>query len=243
MTPMSSRDSAGTKPPHCTPARAELLVQSALLDVLGPITATLTGRGVSVRCVEDVTTALRIRPRQLVALSAFTDLQLVAVSRVAAEHPLAAVIATITDATGRQTHAAMRAGAALVLNTLISVPHLTDVLYTFARVYAHQPNSPVPDPSRCPADGTASPSGGLYVPRSAMRLENDDTDLLRLLVGNATTAEIASRYYRSERSMYRRLRALYTHLGVKSRQELRELSLRGPQSELDPVRRSSALRS
>lgn len=43
--------------------------------------------------------------------------------------------------------------------------------------------------------------------------------------------------------MYRRLRALYTHLGVKSRQELRELSLRGPQSELDPVRRSSALRS
>ncbi|MGW0178189.1 hypothetical protein [Nocardia sp. NPDC003345] len=153
--------------------------------------------------------------------------------------PMSLVVAVTHDVTGHSTYYAMRSGASFVINLAIPGPQQSDLLR------AHLRNLPgvVHDAARGPdlqlvsvrADARTTDEGiRVPVPEGAEAtartgtesggghrgLSRAESQLVRMLRTPMTIAEIARHNYMSERSMYRRVRALYNVLGVTGRSEL-----------------------
>lgn len=87
--------------------------------------------------------------------------------------------------------------------------------------------SPRPEPPRLIPNPTTAAHGRTLVPAlDACQLDcldPDDLEVVKLLQEEGLSIrEIAARLYVSQRSLYRRLRRIYTHLGVTNRRELED---------------------
>lgn len=168
------------------------------------------------------------------------------------ELPVVNFVAVVDDMTGHQTYLAISSGASAVLNMRLVPPAgstvlrlaVTSVLPLAAGPAAAGPAAPVAPVSPVPVAPVApvagrhlgTPAAAALVDRSTVRspvpaaLEpevarwgEEERQIVGLLRGHDTIATIARRYYCSERSMYRRVRALYDELGVSGRSELRSV--------------------
>ncbi|QBS43143.1 hypothetical protein [Nocardia sp. CS682] len=171
-----------------------------------------------------------------IVLPVNTEYQAESLRSIRAAHAMGLIVAVTNDVTGHATYFAIRAGANFVINIAIAVERQVEILraHLFDRTEKPSPsvfgtvpnrvaNSPRPEPTRARAVTQAVGR----VPRSGMpdrRAELDEFDarLLGMLRTSMTVAEIARHNYLSERSMYRRIRALYNTLGVRNRAELAE---------------------
>ncbi len=141
---------------------------------------------------------------------AFTPAQAAGIRAVADEHPLALLIGVVRDSTGLQTHTAISAGAAYVVNLQMPWDLILGAL------------APAIVAVRLPAP-RSSPEARTKLLRSVSfaELAPEDAEIVRLLRQNGLSVrDIADRLYTSERSMYRRLRRIYTQFGVTNRREL-----------------------
>lgn len=110
------------------------------------------------------------------------------------------VVALVCDYDGLRTYQAIRAGADSVLNLAIPAGAQARVLFAAN-------------------DEPAAFGDHRSIPELV-------TPLMRLLCGDETIGAIARRSFCSERTMYRRIRALYDRLGVANRCELRDMVAR-----------------
>jgi DNA-binding NarL/FixJ family response regulator len=128
---------------------------------------------------------------------------------------LTPILAVVNDINGHQTFLAIKNGASGVLNVRLPQDKQIDAVLT-----------------ACTGAAQLLPRG--LRPYFAGRedflvepLETESTDpeetgrLMRLLCGTNSISSIAHQFYCSERSMYRRIRRLYQHMGVSGRSELR----------------------
>ncbi|WP_194834218.1 DNA-binding response regulator [Nocardia sp. XZ_19_369] len=171
-----------------------------------------------------------------IVLPVNTEYQAESLRSIRAAHAMGLIVAVTNDVTGHATYFAIRAGANFVINIAIAVERQAEILraHLFDRADKPSPsvfgtvpnrgvNSPRPEPTRA---REVTPAVG-RVPRSSTpdrrpELNEFDARLLRMLRTSMTVAEIARHNYLSERSMYRRIRALYNTLGVRNRAELAE---------------------
>ncbi|QXJ22487.1 hypothetical protein AGRA3207_003491 [Actinomadura graeca] len=174
-----------------------MVICDSLGDQFEPYTSWLDGLGVRCAFTGDVPSAVRRDRPPLVVLPVFTEVNARRLHELTDEHPGVAVLGVVRDLTGHQTHRAIHHGATWVLNMLLPTQCYKDVLLTLAGTYLTRG------------------------PTSAPTSEDEDEELIRLLCGTATVAEISKHFYCSERSMYRRLRSLYSRLGVRGRNQLR----------------------
>lgn len=155
------------------------------------------------------------------------------------------LIAITHDVTGHTTYYAMRSGADFVINLAIPGGQQSNLLSAHLRgcpgrepeigrnlrleVVPTTSNMPprsgagAPNPTPVQECGPrTSTTGHTTADPGARRraLSRFDTELADMLRTHMTVAEIARHNYVSERSMYRRIRALYNILGVTSRVEL-----------------------
>ncbi|MFF3224764.1 hypothetical protein ACFYV7_18385 [Nocardia suismassiliense] len=171
-----------------------------------------------------------------IVLPVNTEYQAESLRSIRAAHAMGLIVAVTNDVTGHATYFAIRAGANFVINIAIAVERQAEILraHLFDRAEKPSPsvfgtvpnrgtNSPRPEPTRA---REVTPAVG-RVPRASTpdrraELNEFDARLLRMLRTSMTVAEIARHNYLSERSMYRRIRALYNTLGVHNRAELAE---------------------
>lgn len=116
-----------------------------------------------------------------------------------ARSPVVVVVAH--DYLGHQTHTAINAGAAGVINLAIPPERQVHALGALLGL------------------GAASPSADL----DKILSDRDAVLLARLLCGPETVGAIARRFFCSERTMYRKIRVLYAQLRISNRAELRSL--------------------
>lgn len=132
------------------------------------------------------------------------------------------VVAVVHDYSGHQTYSAIKHGASSVLNMAIPVES------QIARLR--------PGVARNSSAGSASTDLAEEIqPKKAPRPTSSDhlkgagltraeaETLREMLCGHETVAVIARRFFCSERTMYRKIRALYNQLHVSSRFELRAM--------------------
>ncbi|WP_107654350.1 helix-turn-helix transcriptional regulator [Nocardia suismassiliense] len=175
-----------------------------------------------------------------IVLPVNTEYQAENLRSIRAAHAMGLIVAVTNDVTGHATYFAIRAGANFVINIAIAVERQAEILRAQlfdqqgARpekpsppVFGTVPNRGANSPQTEPARARAATQPVARVPRSRTpdrRAELDEFDarLLHMLRTSMTVAEIARHNYLSERSMYRRIRALYNTLGVRNRAELAE---------------------
>ncbi|MFI9406674.1 hypothetical protein [Nocardia sp. NPDC052316] len=175
-----------------------------------------------------------------IVLPVNTEYQAESLRSIRAAHAMGLIVAVTNDVTGHATYFAIRAGANFVINIAIAVERQAEILR--AHLFDQQSARPEkPSPSvfgTVPNRSAKSPRQGSTrarevtqavgrMPRSStldhrVELDEFDAELLRMLRTSMTVAEIARHNYLSERSMYRRIRALYNTLGVRNRAELAE---------------------
>ncbi|CAM4237807.1 response regulator transcription factor [Nocardia ninae] len=174
-----------------------------------------------------------------IVLPVNTEHQAESLRSIRAAHAMGLIVAVTNDVTGHATYFAIRAGANFVINIAIAVERQAEILRAHLIDQQSSPDKPSP-----PVFGTVPNRGANNprqestraravtpavgrVPRASAtdrraELDEFDTHLLRMLRTSMTVAEIARHNYLSERSMYRRIRALYNTLGVRNRAELAE---------------------
>lgn len=111
------------------------------------------------------------------------------------------VVVVVDDYLGHQTHIAIGAGATAVINLAIPADRQVHALGALLGLGATSLRAAVAD----------------------ILSDHDAALLARLLCGPETVGAIARRFFCSERTMYRKIRALYARLRVSSRAELRAL--------------------
>lgn len=160
----------------------------------------------------------------IIFLPVHTERQGDRVHEVRSRQPAAVIVAVTNDVTGHPTHYAIRSGADLVVNLAIADRRQQDVIRWFTTGTRNLPAR---------AAGGSSQSGEAPVRASVSQISSLDpmirgrslgvaeSELVGMLLGSMTVAEIARSAFISERSMYRRIRALYRRLGVNDRAELR----------------------
>ncbi|WP_156934820.1 hypothetical protein [Pseudonocardia spinosispora] len=117
------------------------------------------------------------------------------------DHRRAPVVVVVDDYLGHQTHVAIDAGATAVINLAIPAERQVHALGALLGLGATSLRAAVAD----------------------ILSDHDAALLARLLSGPETVAAISRRFFCSERTMYRKIRALYARLRVSSRAELRAL--------------------
>jgi DNA-binding CsgD family transcriptional regulator len=190
---------------HLLQRARSAVVSASLGEEFLPYVTWLERRGLRCLLTADTNRAMRETATVVALLPAFTELHSQRMGTLISAHPSVAVVGVVTDMTGHSTHRAMQHGAQWVLNLLLPEQFRLNVLGAVAELYA----SPVAASSM---DGIAGCP------------QEDDEQLIRLLIGSATVAEIAQQLFCSERSLYRRLRLLYASRGVRGRRELRSLA-------------------
>lgn len=177
--------------------------------------------------------AERNDPR-LAVLPVLTEAQAQRLATLMERCPGTSVLGVVMDVTGHHTHRAIQHGASWVLNTLLPPECCLNLLRMVIQAVVPQP---VPETAELPVQ----PPAPLGTPAEAERdlprlLDEQEEELLALLCGPASIAEIAKRFYCSERSMYRQLRRLYRRYGVTGRRHLRQLlyQLRHKAARSDP---------
>lgn len=171
-----------------------------------------------------------------VLLPVGTERQAERLQSVRTRCPMSLVVAVTHDVTGHSTYYAMRSGASFVINLAIPGRQQSDLLRAHLRnlpgpagtadrgpdlqlvsaeTDARDPNQGVPGAVDAGAEARTRATGSGH--RSLSRAESE---LVRMLRTSMTVAEIARHNYVSERSMYRRIRALYNVLGVTGRSEV-----------------------
>lgn len=189
----------------------------------------------------------------VVLVPAFTPSQAAALAKLVDSHPLSIVIGVVRDTTGLQTHTAIAAGASYVANLHLAwhllLEELAPAILCSRRsattapsqtgITALDPVEPGTDTGDAhPGRGDSYPPANFPAPTSTSEyqrirvlgdcdlddLASDDVEVVRLLQHeDLSIREIANRLYLSQRSLYRRLRRIYTQLGVTNRRELADV--------------------
>lgn len=150
---------------------------------------------------------------------------------------LSPVIAVVNDCSGHQSYTAIKYGASGVLNLVIPVEAQLNALHAVLNPVPAQDRSVIFDhsPSLDP-HGDQHPVGAVVRQGAGTAPANaasggilphlDDHEawtLIKLLCTDEPVYTIARRFFCSERTMYRRIRALYNSVRVRGRSELRSL--------------------
>lgn len=195
-----------------TSCEPEVVACSSLREIGLPVGEWLEGLDVACAFAADVyADAERFDPRLLV-LPVFTEAHARRLAAFTERHPGTSVLGVITDVTGHHTHRAIQSGASWVLNTLLSAESCVNLLRMLTQAVVPAGRGARPSEPALAGEGEAE---------GAWRRSHEEQELIELLCGPTPITEIASRFYCSERSMYRQLRLLYAKYGVKGRQEFR----------------------
>ncbi|MBP2473986.1 DNA-binding NarL/FixJ family response regulator [Crossiella equi] len=189
----------------------QFVAPDTLRDILAPCEPSLTTMGMAIRFVPDVCAEIDAG-HPLALLPAFNELHSSMISSMTAEHPGAVLVGVVSDITGMQTYQAIRSGATGVLNIVLPPATAADALEQVRR--NRIPGTP-------PAIGADAPE------KQSVEIGDEDVDLVRMLLSEKPTSEIARHFYCSERTMYRRLRDLYRKIGARGRNDVRRLAGRG----------------
>jgi DNA-binding NarL/FixJ family response regulator len=224
-----------------------LLAQSSLTQIFG--VEEFRQLDLPVQVSTNLLSDLAAGRHPVVMALALNEQQLDVIASIARDHPLTATIAVVSDLTGQRTQLALNAGASWVLNTVARREDSFTALRPLVRLHLDSSTEPPPNarlggkgPNGAPrphvlqfrlgpkaAGGPAQrppqdgPPGGTVGGHPGSGPEQSvDVELVQMLCGPSRTSDIARHFYCSERSMYRRIRALYQQLGVETRQELRQ---------------------
>jgi DNA-binding NarL/FixJ family response regulator len=178
---------------------ATVLAHSGLADVLSDLAAILRASRIKIEFVD--ARALRAASVHAgpILVGVTSERHVEFLGSLREQHGRAPIIAVVDDVTGQSTHLAIKAGASVVYNLAIPFHRRVDGI-----------SAVLP----------ASPSAARTRP-SMPALDDKDRLLVNLLCGPQSVAEIARRFFCSERSLYRRIRRLYNTFGVTGRSELR----------------------
>jgi DNA-binding NarL/FixJ family response regulator len=153
-------------------------------------------------------------PAEPILVPATNPIQVEALRSLQRECCMTCLVAVVNDVNGYQTYQAMSAGATCVFNLAIPVDKQIDSLHAVFTAYTHAAERPLHAVSAAPA-----------IPKSPVEqtrnMDDESRLLISLLCGPHTICSIAKQFYCSERSMYRRVRGIYSFFGVSSRNELR----------------------
>jgi DNA-binding NarL/FixJ family response regulator len=127
---------------------------------------------------------------------------------------LTTILAVVNDINGHQTFLAIKSGASGVLNVRLPRDIQIDAVLSACTGTAQL----LPRAPRLHLAGGAD-----VAPEPDPRLSDPEETgrLMQMLCGRSSISSIAQQFYCSERSMYRRIRRLYQHMGVSGRAELR----------------------
>lgn len=169
-----------------------------------------------------------------VLLPATNEIQAATLSELRTQlgHCLSPVVGVVDDYSGHQTYNAIKRGASCVLN-LASSPNaqlsvlraaLTSCAVTTS---AAQGASERSEPVQAGTPANAATASAFALQRRHARctgFASTEIDvLIKLLCSEETVSSIAHRFFCSERTMYRKIRALYDELNVSGRMELRTM--------------------
>ncbi|UOZ09576.1 hypothetical protein [Amycolatopsis sp. WQ 127309] len=185
-----------------SPARLNVIAPSCLGEALSPHVFLLEKQDIRLVLTADLSCTLREHRGAVAAVPAFTEAEVSVISALRAAFPGQAVIGVVDDASGNQTYAAMHAGAHGVLNIQLPPSRAVTVIHRQAARLA-----------------LATPDH----PGAAPALSVSDFAVLEMVIEARSTREMARRFYCSERTMYRRLKDIYGHIGVDGRRGLLEL--------------------
>nr|ADK32551.1 putative DNA-binding protein [Microbispora corallina] len=210
--------------------RGEVVVACASLrDTNAPLAEWLGDLDVGCTFCGDVYSAAETYDPRLALLPVLTEAQAQRLGRLMERCPGTSVLGIVMDVTGHHTHRAIQNGASWVLNTLLPAACCRNLLRMVIQAVVLGPTVPEPlvaeppvpegvEPPTRPGTARAEP------PAEARKVADaQEEELLALLCGPDSIAEIARRFYCSERSMYRQLRDLYRSYGVTGRRELRRV--------------------
>ncbi|MGW5716547.1 helix-turn-helix transcriptional regulator [Amycolatopsis sp. NPDC003865] len=175
---------------------------ACLGTALSPHVFVLEKQDIRLMLTADLNRTLREHRGAVAAVPAFTEAEVSVISSLRAAFPGQAVLGVVDDVSGSQTYAAMHAGAHGVLNLQLPPARAVTVIHRqAARVALGAPEGPDAGPA----------------------LSVSDFAVLEMVIEARSTREMARRFYCSERTMYRRLRDIYGHIGVDGRRGLLEL--------------------
>lgn len=189
----------------------QFVAPDTLRDILAPCERSLITMGMAIRFTPDVYAEIDAG-HPVALLPAFNERHSSMISSMTAEHPGAVLVGVVSDITGMQTYQAIRSGATGVLNTALPPVVAAEALEQVCR---HR------IPAIAPAISNDTPE------KRAVEIGDEDADLVRMLLSEKSTSEIARHFYCSERTMYRRLRNLYRKIGAQGRNDIRRLAGRG----------------
>lgn len=147
-----------------------------------------------------------------VVLPAVDDSQARFVIQLRNARILTPILTIVNDLDGYQTCRAMVSGATSVLNLELPRNKQRMIIQSFLGFED--------EPSVVNMESIGGGESG-QLAAEPPSMDADEIFLIDLLCGQVTIATIARMSYCSERSMYRRVRELYTKMGVSSRAELR----------------------
>ncbi|WP_329052551.1 hypothetical protein OG738_08200 [Amycolatopsis sp. NBC_01488] len=180
------------------PARLNVIAPACLGETLSPHGFLLAEQDIRLVFTADLNRTLREHRGAVAAVPAFTEAEGSVIGALRTAFPDTAVLGVVDDVSGDQTYAAMRAGAHGVLNTQLPPSRAVTVIQRVA------PAAPV--------RAGAAPALSVH-----------DFAVLEMVVEARSTREMARHFYCSERTMYRRLKDIYDHIGVDGRRGLLEL--------------------
>lgn len=180
------------------PARVEVIAPACLGDVLAPHMFLLAEQDIRLVFTTELNRTLREHRGAVAAVPAFTEAEGSVIRPLRTAFPGSAVLGVVDDVSGDQTYAAMRAGAHGVLNTQLPPSRAVTVIHRLATAEQERPGA-------------------------APALSASDFAVLEMVIEARSTREMARHFYCSERTMYRRLKDIYAHIGVDGRRGLLEL--------------------
>lgn len=188
--------------------RPHVLVHAGLEAVLPALLDLLTASGLLVVLVEasDLADASNSSDLAMLVLPASNENELSFLSEIRPQCCLVPIAAVVNDSLGWHTYKAIGAGASSVINLLLPLDK-----QLAATILQLSPGC---------AQGTVLASPQINSD-TRDRLGVEQAALLNALCTGQSVADLAKTSYCSERSMYRRIRALYDTIGVSSRVELR----------------------